>query len=156
MRVYVAAPLGEVETARDVAEHLKLAGHGVVSRWVYQVDVGDCDPDDEDTRSRVLADNLVDLAQAEAIVAWTAAGRPRATYGEIAFALALGHRVVWIHSLTGYGRCLFDAHSCVTRLPMSPLHIDYAAIDAALKNVDAELKYLRARQSSYPPARLGT
>lgn len=124
--VYIAAPLGAVERARRVAGQCASAGYLVTSRWHTEVEPDDVDPEHASQRARILLENLFDLAQAHAVVADTSEGTPRATFGEIGYALALHRRVIWIQE-EGATRCLFDAHPLVVIVPNVEAAIDAVA-----------------------------
>jgi nucleoside 2-deoxyribosyltransferase len=107
VRIYVAAALGEAHVARLIANVLANHGYAVCSHWHGLCLVSEVT--DPRARRECLAENLADLTRCDVVVAWTAAGVPRATYGEIGYALALGKRVVWIQGERAEGACIFDA-----------------------------------------------
>lgn len=113
LAVYVAAPLACVADAAMLAVDLRNAGHSVVSRW-HAATAASEDPPDEQDRRRILTASLVDLDACEVLVALTHRGTPRATFCEVAWALALGRPVVWVCGLNDEGRNIFDAHESVT------------------------------------------
>jgi hypothetical protein len=111
-RVYVAAALGEVERANQLARRLRTRGARITSTWHASVAPGEVDPLDPAERRRLLLLNLGELEAASVVLVLTdGRARPRATYCEAAWALAMGLPVVW---LAGAGSCLFDAHPGVT------------------------------------------
>ncbi len=117
MRLYFAAPLAWAGYAREVsAEVSRVGGHGIVSSWHDRVLPGAVDPSAAEERSAILLANLADLRAAGAVVALTHVGTPRATFGELGFALALGKPVVWCHGAGGEGRCILDADHMVRRI----------------------------------------
>lgn len=115
-RVYVAASHAYAGRADTFAQKLQDFGLTPVSRWHGQVMIEDWTSVDEAMFSQALADNLSDLDRADVVVALTDIGYPRATIGEIGYALARGTPVVWVHAGDGRGRNLFSSHSLVTRI----------------------------------------
>jgi len=114
MKVYLAAPLAEAPRVHQLAADLFDLGLHVVSTW--HATTATVDPHDEDVRLRVLEGNLAELAHADVLVAVTDRGTPRATFAEIGYALARRTRVIWLAGAAGAGRCIFDAHTLVTRV----------------------------------------
>lgn len=112
--VYVASPLAFAFKAREWAEILRDSGMHVSSRWHDVVLEGAVDPLDADTRRLVLTDNLQDLRKARCVLALMSHGTPRATIGEIAYALAFGIPVVWLAGPTGQNDNIFSSHLLVT------------------------------------------
>jgi nucleoside 2-deoxyribosyltransferase len=111
MRLYVAAPLAQAPMAQAMALDLyRLARHVSVSTWHVDLPEHATDPQDVHVRQRILAANLQDLDMADAVVALMHTGTPRATIGEIAWALSEGKHVVWCSGPGGIGRNLWDAH----------------------------------------------
>lgn len=113
--IYVASPIGQVTVAREVAGGLRRWGITVTSRWHDTTGLGERDPELDSDRRSILTANLEDIARCDVLLALTHRGTPRATFGEIGWALATGKDVVWIHGI-GDGRCLFDAHPRVQRV----------------------------------------
>lgn len=112
--VYVAAPLAMAALANRVAVALANAGHEVCSHWHNGGVVKESrDPVE---RHAALMDNIADMSEALAVVALTHIDNPRATYGEIGWALASGKSVIWVQGTEGDGSNLFDAHPLVERL----------------------------------------
>jgi hypothetical protein len=112
--VYVAAPFGEKARASRVADDIALSGFAISSRWHYFAK-NETDPTGEDDRLSVLSINIGDLERADLLFALTDIGTPRATIGEITWALRMGKPVIWIQGPNGEGRNLFDAHPLVRR-----------------------------------------
>lgn len=120
LSAYLAAPLacatvdGEPQA---LASTLRAAGYAVTSRWHDMVVANEVDPTDDEKRKQILAMNLEDLDRADVVVALVdnPAREPKATYGEITYALAKGKPVAWLHGPNGEGRNIFDAHALVRR-----------------------------------------
>lgn len=113
VRVYVACPLTEVAIACLIASNLSTARYEVTSTWHGVVKDGR-ESADPDMRRLILRQNLQDLARADMVVAWTASGKPKGTYGEIGRACAAGKPVVWIQGTWGDGASIDDADPMVT------------------------------------------
>lgn len=139
LRVYVAAPLAHAVLACFVADELSRLGHAIVSRWhrrvvgasnvlvaaerdAEAVTIGVSAPNERSARLDALNGNLLDLDEAEAVVALAHVGEPRATIAEIGYILGFGSlreegpTVVWVQGTDGRGRNLFDAHQYVRRV----------------------------------------
>lgn len=114
--IYIAAPLDECHVAKLIARTLRQACYRVISTWHVEVKHGDKDPPSPEVRRQILATNIDQIDRSRLVVAWTGAGVPRGTYGEIAWALATGKRVIWIQGRDGAGAMIFDAHHNVTIL----------------------------------------
>lgn len=136
--VYVAMPLSEAGSARALADRLRFAGFGVTSRWHDDVaPAGAVDPHTRQARRHCLYENLRDLERANVLVANTCLGVPGATLGELAYALAIGRRVIWVQppSRRADGvrhSNIFDAHDAVDVV------VDAEAVIPALHRVAAE------------------
>jgi hypothetical protein len=111
-KIYVAAPLGQSALADTMAGDLRVHGHVITSKW-HRDATSWLDPADGHTRLLVLRSNIVDLLAVDCVVACTGEGNPRATYGEIGFALARWIPVVWWQGANGEGANIFDAHPAV-------------------------------------------
>ena len=119
--IYIAGPIGRARACQAFAERLRAHGIRVTSRWHREVGDEAVDPTDELVRRSILADNLEDLDRSRALVARLDLAdedhRPRATWGEIGYALARGIRVFAVDALSVHGRCIFDAHPGIMRVP---------------------------------------
>ena len=108
----IAAPLAAAPVADDLAGHLGRMGHIIVSGWhsacVATRPLGD--PTLEDARVRILSDNIADIDKAEGVIVLAAIGVPKATVGDVVWAIAKGKPVGVGLSATGMGRCLWDSH----------------------------------------------
>lgn len=145
--IYIAAPLAEFSSAEAAAYALREAGYRVVSTWHSTMRPGCCDPVDACTRQDTLLGNVQELHRADAMVAWTASGIPRATIGEIAYMLAHGRPVVWIQGPDRHGANIWDAHPLVeivasVRVPdvMAALKRAEGRIDRDVRDVPAWLE----------------
>jgi hypothetical protein len=92
MKVYIAAPYGQIEVAGFIAEEIESHGHQVISTWLKLPAA-----DDSDARARIC---LGDVAKAEIVVAlepptWRQLGRG-GRHVELGFALALGIPVLLV------------------------------------------------------------
>lgn len=140
MRLYVAAALAWAGYARELScEISRATGCGIVSSWHDRaLCTGTTDPLDADARLRILDANTAELDDADAVVALCHVGAPRATFGEIAYALARGIPVVWTHATDGVGRNIWDAHRLVQRVRV-PGEADLVpTIARLLRNLGAE------------------
>lgn len=118
MAVYMAASRDCAGQADEIANKLRQVGVTVVSRW-HDGQTKLVDPADPDIRNKILAENLKDLRACSTVVALMRDGSPKATYGEIGWALAEGREVIWIGPEKGSEdplACIFDAHPAVLRL----------------------------------------
>ena len=164
LRIYVAAPLGESHVARMIRDRLTAEGYDVVSRWTDRLDAATAPGAGSVTRDTLAAihrENERELAAADLVVAWTAEGAPKTTYGEIATALSRGVPVVWLQGPNGEGGNAYDTDPLVTVLPVaasasppwSTLFDQVALTDAAIRAND-----LRARATpltlAVPPSLL--
>lgn len=111
-RVYVAAPCGEAHVANMLRALLDRAGFRVVSQWTDRLRKQSARPSREEMRAIHRA-NCAELDDADLVVAWTAAGTPRATYCEIAHALAKGKPVLWLQGPRGEGSNSYDTEPLV-------------------------------------------
>lgn len=113
--IYVAAPLSCASIADALADTLRRHGFTVVSTWhAVLKDDARSDPVDAGVRQEALDGNVAELDRARLVVAWTAAGTPKATIGEIVWALRGGYHVVWVQGPNRSGSNLWDAHQLVT------------------------------------------
>lgn len=111
VKIYVAAPMDRIDKAKDIARRLAADGHEIVSTWHVICQVGDHDPLEQKTRSDILYHNLADLDKAVAVVAYVAGGTPKATWGEVGWALAKGKYVLFaVAPGANAARSIFDAH----------------------------------------------
>ena len=95
LRVYIAAPKAEQKRAQLFASWVRrLATVDVVSSWHDTMPEGAADPVDRTEAGRILAQNLLDLADATLVVALPCVGHGVETYVEIGRALARGVPVV--------------------------------------------------------------
>jgi len=95
IRVYVAAPKGEVLRARQVAALVnEVYGAATCSTWHASYQDGTPDPTDRELAHRILDENLRDLAVADVVLALPRFGTGVETYVEIGRALAAGIFVV--------------------------------------------------------------
>lgn len=146
LRVYVAAPRGEAYVAALLGEQLIHAGFTLVSRWVERFHA----QGDHVTREQLAAihrANQAELASADLVVAWTAEGEPKATYGEIGQALALGTRVLWIQGPGGAGGNSYDTERLVRVVELDPkarAGAGWEAILAACREMEREIRAARA------------
>jgi nucleoside 2-deoxyribosyltransferase len=123
--IYIAGPLASAPLCNDLAAILGASAR-VVSRWHWLVaasgqtssPVGD--PEACFERAEILADNIADMDAATLLVAVCHQGRPKATFGEIAYALAYRKPVVWVQGFDGAGRSIWDSHALVTRVLVAP------------------------------------
>ena len=115
MRVYVAAPLARHEHAQAVARLLS-GKYEITSSWYDD----DCsrDPVGDAERCKCIVRDAHDIAVADVLVALCQEGMPRATYGEIGYALGLGRSVVWVHGPGEQGRNVWDSFPGVTRIEL--------------------------------------
>ncbi len=118
MKIYLAGPITSAPRIRAYADSFRATGHEVVSTWHDVVHADTLDPSDIEERRRILMTNLRDLDSADVVFAYTCAGEPRTTFGEISWALCRGKRVLWSMP-PGSGpqarfRNMFDAHALVT------------------------------------------
>lgn len=129
--VYLASALARAKHVQVVAAGLR-EHVTIVSGWHGRTN-GKRDPRDEDERAAILSLNLAELVTADVVVVMVDDGEPRATYGELGYALALCKPCVVVHD-SGTGRCILDAHPLVIRLDLRvhsladlPRTIDMAA-----------------------------
>lgn len=113
LRVYVAAPLAYKMRAAEVANGLSSAGFEVVSSWIPAALKEDGELRNFRARFTRQAQNEHDIMRADVLVALTAEGRPKATFAEIGFALALECPILWFQGAGGEGENLFDANMLV-------------------------------------------
>jgi hypothetical protein len=107
--IYIAAPIGSASVANIWAETLKNElGHGIVSSWHSTIFDTTKDPHDIETRQSILARNLGDISLCDTVLALTHEGNPRATYGDIVWALAHQKLVIWRQGKDGTGKMIFD------------------------------------------------
>lgn len=125
IRVYVAAAVLFAQRAYSMGRLLSVHGLQITSRWA---EGATDDPVDAGARKRILDANLADIEAADVIVALTDHGRPRATYGEIAWALGRGKPVVWVIGDNGQGANIWTAHPHVVTIE----HDNGLANDGAL------------------------
>ncbi len=135
-RVYICSPLSEAPIANLIAADLRAAGFTVVSTWHANVDPTKPEPRDPRVRREILETNLRELARASAVVAWTASGTPKGTYGEIGRALARGLPVVWIQGDDGRGGSIDDADPGVRILSATEALIDRGVIKGIMVQRD--------------------
>lgn len=138
MRIYVASALGEIATARELADQIRRMGHEIASRWHYIIQP--VEPRDQATRHVLLMSNVQDLESCDVLVALTCDGEPRCTLVEIGYALALGKPIVWIHD-SAAGRNLADSHDLVVRYDVresEPIKL-YEAIETACRLARSKL-----------------
>ena len=151
LRIYVAAPMGEAHVAKLLGALLTREGYDVVSGWTARLDAQGPHPSD-DALTAIQVANQHDLDRADLVVAWTAAGRPKATYAEIGWALANGTRVLWLQDEDGTGSSLFDRERLVTvcKVDVGSVYTatDHARILAAVCTLDATI---RASRAGVPP-----
>jgi hypothetical protein len=116
--IYLSAPLVEAATAREMGD--RLAEYGIIScaRWIERtVLLGNVvDPQEEGTRSTLLADNMEDIERGAVCVFLASRGVSRAAHWDTSYALFMGKPVVWVSGQGGVGRCLWDSHPGVTRV----------------------------------------
>lgn len=119
--VYVAAAYGERKRAEAWAEHLRATGFAISSIWHApranptgrdELDMTDAE------RCVILRANLADLARADVALVLGFAGTTRATWGEAAFAIALGKPVVFVHRGSA-GRVIWDSHPKAVRVEIA-------------------------------------
>lgn len=126
MKIYLASPLSENDYARTWRDTLVESGFLVVSTWHDLVTEHDArDPSDSDERASTLLRNLHELRSADVLLALMRSGIPRATNGEIGFAVALHKPVVWLAGPTSLNDNIFTAHALVqhTRSGSNALHL---------------------------------
>jgi nucleoside 2-deoxyribosyltransferase len=116
MKVYLAAALARARFVEAVAAGLR-GTYDVVSGWHSRHNGSSRDPRDDDERTEICSTNLAELVGADVAVVMVDDGEPRATYGELGFALALCKPCVFVHD-SGTGRCILDSHSLVVRLDL--------------------------------------
>lgn len=146
LRIYLAAPLVEAPAKARLASALAAWGAGyflVVSRW-HQPTTPSADPAGAIDRELILGANLADLEAADVVVADTrgeaGGARPRSTYAEIGYALAIGRPVVWLRPSATGNRSIFDAHHLVTAVDtMDELAGALWTLEAARDLVGAEV-----------------
>lgn len=136
LRVYVAAPTGEAHVARLLGKRLDAEGYHVISRWTERLDRQPAHPS-RDVLTAIHRENERELADADIVVAWTAAGEPKTTYGEIATAISLDTRVLWLQGADGRGGNAYDTDPRVTVIRRAD-HSTAAAWDALLAEVHLE------------------
>ncbi len=136
--IYIAAPLATARDAYAVGLALKLAcpNTELVSRWLHRcLEKSACDPDAPFEREVVLFNNIIDIERADIVIALTGNGTPKATFGDIVWALAKEKPVVWITNRS-MGRNIWDAHWAVTRVdtpdPLRSLPAIVCAIKTAI------------------------
>lgn len=116
--IYIAASRECAGQADEIAAKLRGAGFQVKSRW-HDGQTKLVDPASADDRRRVLLANLADLEASDIVVALMRDGAPKATYGEIAWALCYGRFVYWLGPGEGEAdslACIFDAHPYACRV----------------------------------------
>lgn len=114
-KVYLAGALARASFIETVAARLRPL-FDVVSGWHGRAK-GPRDPRDEAERGAICAANLAELVRADVVIVMVDDGEPRATYGELGFALALCKPCIFVHD-SGTGRCILDAHWLVVRLDL--------------------------------------
>lgn len=132
IRVYLAAALARARHVEAIAAGLRQHVE-IVSGWHSRTNGSRRDPRDDEERTAICALNLAELVTADVVVVMVDDGEPRATYGELGYALALCKPVVFVHA-GQVGRCILDAHSFVVKLDLHtqaiadlPLAIETAA-----------------------------
>lgn len=135
--VYIAAPLAQKSRARYFAAVLANHGFRIASRW--QRSEAMADPLDSRERFDALSQNLGDIERCDVLLALCDIGTPRATFGEISWALGRGKRVLWAHGDDGVGRNIFDAHRLVRRVNVGGAATSWARIVAELDALAREL-----------------
>jgi nucleoside 2-deoxyribosyltransferase len=104
--------MGEAHVADLLRALLDRAGFHVVSRWTDRLRTQSVRPSREEMAAIHRA-NSAELDDADLVVAWTAAGTPRATYSEIGYALARGKPVLWLQGPNGEGSNSYDTEALV-------------------------------------------
>ena len=113
MMIYIAAPLGEVKRALLWKDRFEHDGFTVCSTWHDLVGEGAIDPRGILDRARILETNVRELDKTDILFVDTSHGTPRATYGEVGYALARARWVVW-YQPDKAGANIWDAHPLVT------------------------------------------
>lgn len=114
-RIYLAGALARASFIETIASSLRPL-FDVVSGW-HSRSKSPRDPGDEAEREAICSENLSELVRADVAVVMVDDGEPRATYGELGYALALCKPCVVVHD-SGTGRCILDAHHLVVRLDL--------------------------------------
>lgn len=121
LKVYIAASREAAGDADVIAGKLQADDLLVVSHW-HVNETKLVDPSNAQTRHDILKANLVDLEDADVVVALMDRCNPKATYAEIGYALAEGSLVVWVGPAATDDpsddrlACIFDAHHHVLRV----------------------------------------
>jgi len=117
-KIYLAAALARSSFVETIAAALRPT-FDVVSGWHRRSAGVLRDTRDEDERTAICALNLSELVQADVVVVMVEDDRyePKATYGELGYALALCKPCVVVHH-SGTGRCILDSHPLVVRLDL--------------------------------------
>lgn len=119
MRIYVAAPLGDVLLARHVAHQLTMRGHQVVSSWHAKVAPGQTDPLTHDERANVASECLQELADADWVVAvLNGTAQPRGTLFELGYAHGRKKGIVALLARGAQGPCVFASLPTVVRVEL--------------------------------------
>jgi hypothetical protein len=136
VRVYVAAPRASAREARALVlalRALQFPALRIVSRWINRCIADPVDPAGDDERTAILANNVIDLGWADIVIALMHRGVPRATVGDIVWALANDTPVVWIAS-SDDGRNIWDAHGLVVRVCVQDPFRSIPEISAAIRD----------------------
>lgn len=111
IKIYVGAPLCNVEWAREVSKALRQTGFEVVSTWHSALATED--PRSKKGRRLILEQNKSDLSRADLMVALTSSTAGKGVYGEIGRFLEKGLPIVWCQGPNGEGASIDDADSLV-------------------------------------------
>jgi hypothetical protein len=139
VRVYVAAPRASARQARALVLALRtphFPAIRLVSRWINRCIDDPGDPASEDERRTILANNVIDIGWADVVVALMHRGAPRATMGDIVWALANDTPVVWIAN-DDEGRNIWDAHGLVVRVSVEDPFRSIPEISVAIRDAIA-------------------
>lgn len=133
-RIYIASAFGERTRAESYAVRLSALGHEIVSRWhAPNTKVKDELLITDRERAKLLRANIADLGRADLVLVIGYAGTPRATWGEAAFAIALGKPVLFV-TRGARGRCLWDSHPKALRVDVGDMVVarELTAFDARI------------------------
>ena len=113
MKVYIACSMLAKSDAREWAGALRVAGLTVSSSWHESTDEFIGEPSELDERRKILDANVAELEASDVVLALMGRGTPRATIGEIAYALGRGTPVVWLAGTANQNANIWDAHRLV-------------------------------------------
>lgn len=119
IKVFISAALAEFKNAQHLASFLEDRDVEVVSTWHDSVNASSQEPEDRESRKKILFTNLKELQQADKVVIITI-GSPRCALVEAGFALAWGKPIAYYGHVTN----ISDSHPNAQYVPASGSYYD--------------------------------